>query len=675
MQTHKLILIMVAAFVIITIFILIWDKWSNPLWKGRGQYKKRPRYLDSFYSSTYRFLKSFPLTRNYIEKLGYPYRLICSCDSKLISKRTVSSCLISWCICIFSFVIIYIFNPRLITLITAGVAIVLADLEVVGRMAKSFEIRVLHETQRMISNVVHFYYVAYRVDDALYHSMESLSLEMKQAASDIYELLLSDNREEALRVYYENVPNKYLRAFVNQCVGVMERGDQTIDGKFLFIRNMENLQREIDIEIDKLERLRMEFLGVIFFVVAPVFCIDFVKKFAISMKENMESFFYGKEGFLLDIGLLTIIVCIYFIMSKSAEYRSYPRGSYKLLLIVDKIPLIHKAMDNYCDKNASRMERLKRELRNNGSNIRPRHFVLQSFLLAGLVFVLGICTSLYLHEVSKEKLLIASEVDMELLTSAAKDSQYKAMSEVVETYTRGYLFEDRTLSCTQEEIVSHLTKEGLFFNTIINEALAEEILRRVNAYKQEHFTLINLIFVLSLSFIAYYIPKVILKYNATVSKDAMEDEVNQFNALICMLMYIDSMTVKQILEEMETFAVVYKQSLRICIDNYGSGDVEALIGLKEREPYEPFKRIVDNLLRCDDMAIYEAFHEVDVERDGYMAKRKRINEISIRKRVFRAYLLAAVPLLLLFAYGLVPTLLSSIKEINMMLEELDSTSW
>ena len=48
-----------------------------------------------------------------------------------------------------------------------------------------------------------------------------------------------------------------------------------------------------------------------------------------------------------------------------------------------------------------------------------------------------------------------------------------------------------------------------------------------------------------------------------MSKDAMEDEVNQFNALIGMLMYNDTMTVKQILQEMESFAVVFNNPLEL----------------------------------------------------------------------------------------------------------------
>ena len=32
----------------------------------------------------------------------------------------------------------------------------------------------------------------------------------------------------------------------------------------------------------------------------------------------------------------------------------------------------------------------------------------------------------------------------------------------------------------------------------------------------------------------------------------------------------------------------------MCIDDYASGDIEALNELMEREPYEPFRRIVEN---------------------------------------------------------------------------------
>jgi len=155
----------------------------------------------------------------------------------------------------------------------------------------------------------------------------------------------------------------------------------------------------------------------------------------------------------------------------------------------------------------------------------------------------------------------------------------------------------------------------------------------------------------------------------------MEDEVNQFNAIIGMLMYNETITVKQILTEMESFALIFRQSIRMCIDDFSSGDIEALNELREREPYEPFRRIVDNLIRCDAMPVHQAFAEINLNQEGYMARRKLMNEKSIRRRVFRAYVLAALPFMLLFAYGLLPALVSSVRELNMLIEEIENMAW
>lgn len=635
---------------------------------------------DRIYPALYRFLITYPLTRAYMEKLAYRYRLISPGDSRAIARRTMNDCLISWGICMLTFLLVYMSNPHMSTLITVTAAILIVHAEVTGRMAKLYEIKILYETQRLISNVQHNFFVEYRVDDAIYRSRDVLSPDMKAAADQIYQLLLAEDKEEELREYYENIPNRYLRSFVGLCVGVMEKGDQVVKGKQLFIANLEKLYQEIEIEIDKIQRLNIEFLGVIAVVVMPVFCIDFVKSFAVNIKENMASFYYGKEGFLLDLGLVLVISVIYIIMRKSAEYRSFHLARHRMLFEIDRIPFVRKSIDNYCDKYASRVERLKRDLRNYGSNIRPRHFILRSFLLAGAAFFLSVGLLIYLHMEGREKLLVAERAEVEMLTSAAGESHYEKMGKVIEEYTARYVLpgdnsQIEKLPATEEELSGLLSEDRIFTNRAINDALSKEIYRRVVKYQNETFSLPDLCICLMIGIIAYYLPKVMLRYGTSVSRDAMEDEVNQFNAIICMLMHIDSMTVKQILREMESFAVVFKESLRICINDYGAGDIAALTKLKDREPYEPFKRLVDNLIRCDEMPISQAFHEIDVERDGYMSKRKLANEKSIRKRVIRAYLLAAVPFVMLFAYGIAPPLAASMSEINTMLRELEGTAW
>ena len=574
-----------------------------------------------------------------------------------------------------AFFVIYTFNPRLITFVNAGVAIFIINSEVTSRIAKRHEIKTLTQMQNMLAEVVHYFYVEYRIDDALYRAREHLEADMKAAADQIYALLLSPDREEGLREYYENIPNRYLRAFVSQCVEVMERGDQRYEGRLLFVRNLENLQKEISIEMDKLQRLYMEFMGVIVCVVSPIFCIDIVKQFAISLKEDMVDFYYGRPGFLLDIGLLSIILGIYIIMRKSAEYTNFYQSRHRWLIRIDRKGLIKKAMDNYCDKYASKQERLQRELRNSGNNIRARHFVLRSLCIAISMFLLAIGITIHLHRYSQKQQLIVKAHELEALTPTASVTQYEAMTETIKNYTEKYIKREGLAPETREELITVFLKDGIYYNPLIAGPLADDILRRVSQYYNHHISFLDVFVCLCISIISYYIPHVMLKYGSSVSRDAMEDEVNQFNALIGMLMHSETMTVKQILVEMESFAVVFKQSIRMCLDDYASGDVEVLNDLTEREPYEPFRRIADNLIRCDDMSISQAFCEIQVDHDGYMSKRKLANEKSIRKRVFRAYVLAALPFILLFAYGLVPALMASMNELNMLIDELNHTAW
>ena len=75
------------------------------------------------------------------------------------------------------------------------------------------------------------------------------------------------------------------------------------------------------------------------------------------------------------------------------------------------------------------------------------------------------------------------------------------------------------------------------------------------------------------------------------------------------------------------------------------------------------------------MPVYQAFDEIKLDQDGYISKRKLMNEKSIRRRVFRAYLLAALPFILLFTYGLLPALISSVRELNMLIEEIENMAW
>ena len=74
------------------------------------------------------------------------------------------------------------------------------------------------------------------------------------------------------------------------------------------------------------------------------------------------------------------------------------------------------------------------------------------------------------------------------------------------------------------------------------------------------------------------------------------------------------------------------------------------------------------------MPIYQAFSEISLDQDGYMSKRK------LKMKIYTKEGLSCLPsggtsFILLFAYGLMPALVSSMYEMNQLLEELQGAVW
>lgn len=665
-----LIILLSVMFIAGIIYLITQNLKTKKMFGSKSIYKNQA--IDKIYAKVYTFLKEFPISRNNINKLSYRYRLISPCDSKTICRKTINTYIITIVISLLSFMFIYMQNKSLNTVIRLIFIIIIIFSETTSRMLKYYQINILDEIEKLIDEVIHYYYIEYRVDDAIYRAKDHVSKNMKVVIEQIYELLLSDDKETALREYYENIPNKYLRAFVSQCISIIEKGDQELNGKLLFVRNMENLKREIDIEREKLEKINIEFYGVILCVISPIFCIEIVKEFAVTLKENMIAFYYGSKGFIFEMLLLMSITLIYIVLRKSAEYKTFYQSKNKWLYKIDK-GIIKKALDNYCDKYASKIDRLKKELRNNGHNIQPRHFILRNIIISGIVFIISISIALYLIQLNKSNLLNVDKSG--IITSAfTNEIQAEKTAKIIEEYTKRYTINKENFP-DENKLREEIKSENELNSEIVINLIINEISNRVKEYDNQKFTFVMFFMCFCLSIITYYIPTLYMKYNSIVTKEAIEDEVNQFNAIISMLMYKDGMTVKQILEELESFAVIFKNSIKKCINDYSSGDIQALKELKENEPYEPFRRIVDNLIRCDDMPINKAFEEINIDHESYITKRKLANEKSLKKRVFRAYIIAAIPFTLLFIYGILPLAITAFKEINELLYEMQNMSW
>lgn len=165
--------------------------------------------------------------------------------------------------------------------------------------------------------------------------------------------------------------------------------------------------------------------------------------------------------------------------------------------------------------------------------------------------------------------------------------------------------------------------------------------------------------------VALCIPKLLLAVRLFFGKREREDEVLQFHSIILMLMHLKQVNTETILIWMENFSRVFRSSIEECVDNFSYDNEGALALLKEREPFLPFARLVEDLEACDRVGVLKAFDEVEGQRSYFLEKRKQDNEIAISEKGAIARLVAYLPLALtLLLYLIVPFVLESVAQLG-----------
>lgn len=619
---------------------------------------KEPK--DGILLKIYSFTKGFALTKGYIYKITLRYEMLYPGEPKEIGKKTMETVLITWFTCIISIVLLFVNKLTFNNLCVGIILVYVFNQEIVGFMLKSTEIRLLEEMVAFISNIRHNYYINRMVDDAILLSLDGLSYEMRVHANTIYEIITSNNLKEDVINYNATFHNKYFKMLLSLCTGVLEFTDKKINGQYLFAANLENLKKEINMEILKQKKIRYLFSGVTFVTIAVIVPIDAIKKFGVSMMPELDRFYSGRAGLIyVAITFITAVV-VYILNNHLKETRqTYPKD-YRYLKKIEKNKYINRALNNYSEKNYGKMERLRETLKRIGETMSPRQLLLQRMMVSILTFFLSIIFVIFLHE-SNRKNLTDKVTNISTLTTITNLNQQEMMENVI--LDQVILLKDEE-GITTEYVLNDLVNRNMFYNSKINEAIAEEVVNRVEKYQNEYFKWYELIICFTTSFISFYIPYWMILFKKKILLMNMEDEVNQFNSIIYMMMFIEHITVRDILEELELFSIVFKQSIQECINDYNSGELEALTALKEKESYIPFKRIIDNLIRCDAMSIDKAFDEISSDRESYHDRRRQENEISVQKRADIAKPLSWIPTALIMIYLTLPLLMESINELQ-----------
>ena len=175
---------------------------------------------------------------------------------------------------------------------------------------------ILKEQLDFFSEIRHAYHEYNMVEEAIYQVSQDDEKEVSRQGEKIYEILISDDPETELEKYYDIAPNSFLKEFAGISYLTKEFGDRKVDGASLYLKNVNNITQEMQLEILKRDKLNYVFQSLSVISIAPVLLLEPLKNWAISNFSFTSNWYLGKAGMIVQILILIITFLSYVLVRK-----------------------------------------------------------------------------------------------------------------------------------------------------------------------------------------------------------------------------------------------------------------------------------------------------------------------------------------------------------------------
>ena len=150
---------------------------------------------------------------------------------------------------------------------------------------------------------------------ALLSAITSSPYEIAQRGRKMLMALQTPNTKLEVEKYNRECNNKYLKLLMNILYITKEYGDKNDSSydkdnkkeqRSVFIKNLNHLLEDVNIEITKQNLFKSKFQGLLFATIFPLLFINLVEKWSVSNFEILSSFYNSYAGFILkNVSLFT----------------------------------------------------------------------------------------------------------------------------------------------------------------------------------------------------------------------------------------------------------------------------------------------------------------------------------------------------------------------------------
>ena len=280
--------------------------------------------------------------------------------------------------------------------------------------------KLLKEQIDFFSEIRHAYHEYNMVEEAIYQVSQDDEMNVSRQGEKIYEILISDDPETELEKYYDIAPNSFLKEFAGISYLTKEFGDRKVDGASLYLKNVNNITQEMQLEILKRDKLNYVFQSLSVISIAPVLLLEPLKNWAIGNFSFTASWYLGKPGMIVQILILLITFISYILVRKLKDNGSTnintkdTENPWQARLYKHK--LVKMIVDLFIPKEGTKEYRkVKQLLKDAASSLKMEWLYVNRIILAIVTCIVSIFLFVQLHNVAVDYIYEEPTTDYDIM--------------------------------------------------------------------------------------------------------------------------------------------------------------------------------------------------------------------------------------------------------------------
>ncbi len=636
------------------------------------------------FQKLYLFYRKIPFLKRYILKLRRKLEII-NIQDEYATRRDSAKIITKSLVILLPIVILTILLTKtnyLLMFILLIFELFMVDILIDSSVDKKDDALLVQQID-FFSEIRHAYHEYNMVEEAIYQVSQDDEKDVSRQGEKIYDILISDDPETELEKYYDVAPNNFLKEFAGLSYLTKEFGDRKVDGASLYLKNVDNITQEMQIEILKRDKLNYVFRSLSLISIAPVLFLEPLKNWAISNFSFVRSWYNGKSGIIVQILILVITFISYVLVRKLKDNGSVNTSTQNTQnpwqAKVYKNKFAKKIIDLFIPKDGTKdYKKMTDLLTDAASPLKMEWVYVNRICIAIVAFLVSLLVFVQLHKVAIDYEYTNPTTDYNLMGGMSEKDEEKARELTKQDNIFLDMFRGKLKTTTKD--VEKALRNSKYYQDATDkdiEKATKRIYEKIQVVNSEYLQWFELLLAFVCGILGYMSQVWILKFQVKMRQLEMEDEVMQFQTIILMLMRIERVNVEIILEWLERYSNIFKSQITKCVNNYEAGAWEALEELKNSISYMPLIRIVESMQAAvEKIPIKDAFDELDAERDYYREKRKESNARLISKKALIGKVIGFAPMVCLFVgYLIIPLVFIGLTSMSTTFSQMSTTSF